>query len=93
MPLNRDRHDPGALDDLKHLGQRRPLAAARKIDSDDRHRAIACRAERHANRSSWIPGSLRAPTAGTADQVEDHHRLGRADMLEIPLHGRYNDRP
>src|SRR5260370_42358467 len=76
VALDRDRHDTGALDDLKHLAQTDLLAPGWEVDADHRHRGIAVGATGSAHRLGGIPSTLGAGAAAPADEIEHHPFLG-----------------
>src|SRR5436853_3727636 len=91
VPLDSDRHDARALDNLQHPDQPNLLAPGREIDADHRHGSITVRAAGRAHRLRWIPVALGARAATAADEIEDHPLGGRYRRgFPTSLHMTYN---
>src|SRR5207249_2277296 len=63
------------------------LATSGEIDADHRHRGVAGRAARGADRLGGIPAALGTGAAATADEIEHHPpRCMRRRGLPTSLH-------
>src|SRR5213594_487677 len=91
VPLDGDRHNARALDNLQYSDQPDLLASGRKVDADHRHGGVTVRAAGRAHRLCGIPGALSARAAAAADQIEDHPFVGRhGRAFPTSLHVMYN---
>src|SRR5439155_12347120 len=83
VPLDRDRHDPGAPDYFEPPGQPDILPPGGKVDADHRHGGVAVGTTGGADCVGRIPGALSACAAAPADEIE-HHPLVSADRRGYP---------